>query len=58
MEKYANALKDEIIRITWWMRGGISYTEAMQLGPKEREMIGKLIKDNTEASKKAGVPIF
>lgn len=58
MEKYATALKDEIIRITWWMRGGITYTEAMQLGFKERELIGKLIKDNQEASKKAGIPIF
>lgn len=58
MEKYATALKDEIIRITWWMRGGITYSEAMQLGQKERELIGKLIKDNNEASKKSGVPIF
>lgn len=58
MDKQAKAIKDEIIRITWWMRGGISLTEAMQLGYAERELIGKLIKENTEASKKAGVPIF
>ena len=58
MDKQANALRDEIIRITWWMRGGIPYEQAMQLSNKEREMVGRLIKDNTEASKKAGVPIF
>jgi len=58
MDQQARSLKDEIIRITWWMRGGISLSEAMQLGNTERELIGKLIKDNTEASKKAGIPIF
>lgn len=58
MDKQSKSIKDEIIRITWWMRGGVSLSEAMQLSQSEREIIGKLIKDNTDASKKVGVPIF
>ena len=58
MDKESNGLKDEIIRITWWMRGGINYDQAWNLSLKERRMISELIKDNMETSKKTGTPIF
>jgi hypothetical protein len=58
LDKESQSIKNELIRITWWMRGGVTYEQAYQLGFKERQMINSLIKDNIETSKKTGVPIF
>jgi hypothetical protein len=58
LERQAKALKEEIVRICWWMRGSISYTEAHMLSPQDRDLIGKLISENLEASKKVGQPIY
>jgi hypothetical protein len=58
LEKESKALKREIMQLCWYMRGSISYTEAMELAPSEREIIVKLIKDNLETAKKSGMPFF
>jgi hypothetical protein len=42
----------------WYMRGGLSYNEAMELGTMERELIGKIIKDNLDTTKKSKMPFF
>ena len=58
MEKETRAIKDEALRFTWWMRGGISYEDAMMLSKTEKELINKIIEDNMEATKKSGMPFF
>jgi hypothetical protein len=40
------------------MRGGLSYEESMHLSKTERDIIGKLIKDNLETTKKSKLPFF
>lgn len=57
-EKESRAIKEETIRITWWMRGGIDYEQAMSLSLEEREVINTFIKENMEATKKSGLPFF
>lgn len=57
-EKEIKAIKQEALRLCWWMRGSISYNEAMQLSLTDREIINSIIKDNLEAGKKSGIPIF
>jgi len=42
----------------WYMRGGITYNEAMELGNTERELIGKIIKDNLDTTRKSKMPFF
>jgi len=44
--------------MAWYMRGGISYEQALQLSISEKEMIGQIIKDNMETTKKSGLPFF
>lgn len=46
------------MQLCWYMRGSISYTEAMELSPSEREIIVKIIKENLETAKKSGMPFF
>jgi hypothetical protein len=42
----------------WYMRGGLSYNDAMLLGSDERRIINEIIKDNLETAKKSGMPFF
>ena len=57
-EKESKALRDEALRLSWYMRGGLSYEDAMMLSNEERILIGKLIKENIDITKKTGVPFF
>ena len=58
MDKEARAIRDEALRMVWWMRGGLSYEESMMLGQTEKELIGEIIKDNMKATKDSGLPFF
>ena len=57
-DKLSRAIRNEALRMTWYMRGGISYEDAMMLSLAEREIIGNIIKDNMETTKKSGMPFF
>jgi len=58
MDREVKALKEECIRIAWYMRGGIPYDQALDLGFDERIIVSKIIKENSELSKKIGTPIY
>jgi hypothetical protein len=58
LETECDQIKDSVINICWWMRGGISHYEAWNLSEKERSMIQKLIKSNLETMKKTKMPMF
>lgn len=58
MEREAKKIKDDLIRICWYMRGGITYNEAHELSLTEKNMIMKLIDENLEMTKKSGMPFF
>jgi hypothetical protein len=57
-EKESRAFKDEALRMSWFMRGGISYDDAMMLSSMERDLIDNIIKDNMEVTKKSGLAFF
>lgn len=44
--------------MAWYMRGGVTYEQALQLSISERKLIGQIIKDNMETTKKSGLPFF
>jgi hypothetical protein len=58
MEKECNDIRQEAIRMTWYMRGGINYEQALQLSLSERKIISALIKENLDTTKKSGLPFF
>jgi hypothetical protein len=53
----ARTIKKEVLKMCWYMRG-LSYTEGMNLGQEEREIIGEIIKENLETTKKTQLPFF
>lgn len=40
------------------MRGGVSYTDYLNMSAKERETISKIVEDNLETTKKSNLPFF
>lgn len=58
MDKEINDIKLEALKLSWWMRGGLTYDQSMQLGVSERKLIGQIISDNMETTKKSGLPFF
>jgi ribosomal protein L9 len=58
MEEEKKKLKDELFKLSWYMRGGLSVEEAFYLSFEDREIIGKIVKDNIETTKKSGLPFF
>jgi len=58
MDKDCQNIRQEAIKMSWFMRGGLTYDQAMALGVQEREIINNLIKDNLETTKKSGLPFF
>jgi hypothetical protein len=42
----------------WYMRGSISLDEAFMLSAEDRALIGDIIKENMETTKKSGMPFF
>jgi hypothetical protein len=58
MERECNDIRQEALQMSWYMRGGLSYDQALQLSVGERKLINKLIKDNLETTKKSGLPFF
>lgn len=57
-EKESKAYREEALRLCWYMRGGVTYDESMMLTSEERDIIGKIIKDNMEVTKKSGLNFF
>lgn len=58
MDKETNSIRQEALKMTWFMRGGITYDQALQLSQSERDLVNKIIKDNLETTKKSGLPFF
>lgn len=58
MEKDVIGIRQEALKMSWYMRGGLTYDQALQLSVAERKIIGDLIKENLETTKKSGLPFF
>jgi hypothetical protein len=58
MDKEINDIRSEALRLAWYMRGGLPYDQAMRISVSERKIIGKIIEDNMETTKKSGLPFF
>ena len=53
----SKALQKELLEITWYMRGGVSYSEATMLSPQERKQIAEIIKQNIKNTYDTKLPL-
>jgi hypothetical protein len=54
MDKEVKGLKENMLRAVWYMRGGVTYSEIVNMSYDERVSINKIIEDNLETAKKTG----
>ena len=58
LEKQTKGFKEELYKVCWFMRGSISVQEIFNMSTEDREILGNIIKDNLETTKKSGLPFF
>jgi len=58
MEGEQKEIKHNLLKICWYMRGGISMEEAYYLTIEDQQIIGSIVKENLETTKKSGLPFF
>ena len=58
MENEQKQFKSEILKLCWYMRGGLEYDTAYMLSPDDRKIIAELIKENIENTKNAKMPLL
>ena len=58
MDQEASDLKRQGLKMSWYMRGGATYNDVMQMSSAERKLINELAKENIETTKKSNLPYF
>ena len=58
MENESILIKKGAIKLAWYMRGGVSYEDVLNMSLMEREEIAKLIEENIDTTKKTELSFF
>jgi len=58
LEKESDEIKKSSIKLSWFMRGGASYEDILNMSGMERSAIVELIEENLETTKKSGMAFF
>lgn len=58
MDAECSQIKADSLKMAWYMRGGISYTDILNLSITERQAITKIIETNLETTKNSKLPFF
>lgn len=59
LDEDVKGLKDEIFRLSWYMRGGVTSQELFHIYSYEDRMIlNEIIKENIDATKKSGISLI
>lgn len=59
LDQQAKDVKDEIFRLSWYMRGGVSSHDLFHVySYEDRTILNDIVKSNIELTKKSGMPII
>jgi len=58
LEKEISDIKANALKLSWYMRGGVSYADIMNMSVTERKLISEIITENIEITKKSGMPLI
>lgn len=58
MEKECGDIKKNALSLSWYMRGGVSYEDVLNMSADERTKINEIITFNMETTKKSQLPFF
>jgi hypothetical protein len=57
-ESEVRNIKRNLLQMCWHMRGGVTFEEIMNMSVHERNIIGKIVEEHMETTKKSGLPYF
>lgn len=57
-DKDSKAIKKDLLTMCWYMRGSVTYDDAIMLPFEDRQIISEIIKSNLETTEKSGLPFF
>jgi hypothetical protein len=58
MDQEAKDIRKQSLKMAWYMRGGATYEDVLQMSFQERDLVTDLIKDNLETTKTSKLPFF
>ena len=58
MDQEAESIRRQSLKMSWYMRGGATYDDVLQMSNNERKMLSELIKENLETTKTSKLPFF
>ena len=58
MEEESETIKKNALKFSWYMRGGVSYEDILNMSPQEREAIAGIVEENLDITKKSQMPFF
>jgi hypothetical protein len=57
-EEFTQAIKANAMQLSWYMRGGATYEDVLNMSTSERKAINKMVEDHLETTKKTQLPFF
>jgi len=58
MEEECKDIKKNALKFSWYMRGGVSYVDVLNMSSDERNAISDIVAENLETTKKTQMPFF
>jgi hypothetical protein len=58
LDEEVKSIKRNSLKFAWYMRGGVSYEDVLNMSDEERTMISKIVEENLEVTKKTSMPFF
>ena len=61
IDSYENqviSIKKNALMLSWYMRGGVSYTDVLNMSNQERTSLNEILEQNLETTKKTQLPFF
>ena len=57
-EKDVDNIKANALSLSWYMRGGVTYEDVLNMSESERKAIADIVENNLEVTKKSNLPFF
>lgn len=57
-EKEVEDIKKNALQLSWYLRGGASYVDILNMSMSERKAINEIIESNLDTTKKTQMPFF
>jgi hypothetical protein len=58
LDKEVEGIRKSALTMSWYMRGGATYEDVLNMSNSERKAISELIDDHIDVTKKTQLPFF